>query len=59
MNGLFFLLGGRCGGRGAVASIPSLVASCAPLLPPLRASDAALLPALGSPATPFLTAFCA
>jgi len=44
---------------GPVARIPSLVAACAPLLTPLCASGAAFLPPLGSPAAPFLTAFCA
>ena len=50
---LFFLLGG-----GAVARVPSLVASCAPLLTPLCASRASFLTPFGSPASPFLTALC-
>ena len=47
---LLFLLGG-----GAVARVPSLVASCAPLLTPLCASRASFLTSFRSPASPFLT----
>ena len=49
-NGLLFLLG-----RGAVARVPSLVASCAPLLTPLCAPGATFLTSFRSPASPFLT----
>ncbi|WP_143273224.1 hypothetical protein [Bradyrhizobium canariense] len=60
MKGLLFLLcGGRRGSRGAVASVPPLVAPGAAFLTPLSASRAAFLSALCSPAAPLLTAFCA
>ena len=55
MNGLLFLLGGGCGGRGAVARVPSLVSSCAPLLTPLCASRASFLTPFCTPRSPFLT----
>src|SRR6478735_3322339 len=58
MNGLLFLLGGGCGGRGAVARVPSLVAPCAPVLTPLCACGAAFLAPFCSPASPLLTALC-
>ena len=55
MNGLLF-----CSvGGGAVARVPSLVASCAPLLTPLCASRASFLSSFRSPASPFLTPLCA
>ena len=47
---LLFLLGG-----GAVARVPSLVASCAPLLSSLCAPRASFLSSFRSPASPFLT----
>jgi hypothetical protein len=49
---LFFLLGGGGGGSGAV---PSLVASCAPLLTPFCASRASFLTPFCTPRSPFLT----
>ena len=48
---LLFLLGGG----GAVARVPSLVASCAPLLTPLCASRASFLTPFCTPRSPFLT----
>ena len=53
--GLLLLLGG---GRGAVPRIPTLVASCAPLLTPFCAPGAPFLAPFSSPASPFLTALC-
>jgi hypothetical protein len=52
MNRLLFLLGGggsRCG------AVPSLVASCAPLLTPFCASRASFLTPFCTPRSPFLT----
>jgi hypothetical protein len=48
---LLFLLGGG----HAVARVPSLVASCAPLLTPLCASRASFLTAFSAARSPFLT----
>ena len=48
---LLFLLGGG----GAVARVPSLLASCAPLLTPLCASRSSFLTPFSAPRSPFLT----
>jgi hypothetical protein len=50
---LLFLLGRGAG--GAVACVPSLIASGAPLLTPLCASRASFLSPFRSPASPFLS----
>jgi hypothetical protein len=52
---LLFLLGRGAGGGGAIARVPSLVASGAPLLTPLCASRAPFLSSFRSPGSPFLT----
>ena len=51
-RGLLLWLSGGC---GAVSRIPTLVASCAPLLSSLCAPRASFLSSFRSPASPFLT----
>jgi hypothetical protein len=54
-RGLLLWLSGGC---GAVSRIPTLVASCAPLLTPFCPSGASFLAPFSSPASPLLTALC-